>query len=248
MRAYQIFLVGLAGLVFVFLSTVYVGWFGLGLALLPAIFVLAGFLFFPARGCGISVSLNPEIFQQFEEAPAEVVVTVSGAKVTLGPLMRHIKFQIERRNYFLLGLVIIASFAVTAWAWPSRNSGLNEFEERLLPGHVIYYGASLWMVVGSIGYKWLLERRLLSGSMLTLATVEELGPAKLGGHIVRYSFTDLSGERFGATARHHSRLHSDLELVFYSADNPNRSCHASGLLFYKVVSSGQAAGAASDTR
>ncbi len=200
--------------------------------------MIAGFLFFPAKGCGISVSLNPELFRVFDHVPGEISINISGAPVRLGPLMRRLEFRIERRNHALLAFVIISSMALSTWLWPSRNSGLNDLvNERLAPGQVMYYFASLWLVVVSLAYKWLADRRLLARSALALATAREVHEVGrlLRGRLISYSFIDRGGERFGALVRQYSRCHSNLELIFYNVDDPNRSCHASGLLFYKVV-------------
>jgi hypothetical protein len=229
----QIFVVGATATILVFFLEFFIGWVALGIAVLPAVLVLAGHVFIPAKAGGMSVSMNPDLFL-FDDVPAELPVTISGAQVILGPLMKHIQFRIERRNFWLLGLVAVMSLALVAWVWQDHDR-IGIPGETINRGWIVYYGVSVWLVVISLSWRWCLERLLLRNCRLRLVPVEPIGNGLFHLPRVRYSFTADDGEYYGNTVQHFSHKFNSLELVFYSPTHPQYNLHASGLLFHKVV-------------
>lgn len=233
MKPLQLLLVGATVTVLVFFLEFFIGWVALGIAAFPAVLVLAGHIFIPIKAGGMSVSLNPDLFR-FDDAPAELPVTISGANVSLGPLMKYIHFRVERRNFWLLGVLAVMSLALAAWVWQDHDrTGIPD--ETINRGWIVYYGVSLWMVVISLSWRWCFERLLLRNCGLKLAPVEPIGSGLFHLPRVRYSFTADDGEYYGNTVQHFSHRFNSLELVFYNPANPKHNLHASGLLFHKVV-------------
>lgn len=109
MKPLQIFVVGAMPTILVFFLEFFMGWVALGIAVLPAVLVLAGHVFIPTKVSGMSVTMNLDLFL-FDDVPAELPHnqwSTGNPGPILGPLMKHIQFRIERWNFWLPGVGLL---------------------------------------------------------------------------------------------------------------------------------------------
>ena len=232
-RPCQIFLIGLVGVFVVFFGQLMIGWAAVALAALPFVFVMFGHFFLPVRKAAISVSLNPEMFR-FTHAPKSVEVSISGQRMQLGPLLRHLEFDVVQRNYVLLTGVAMASMATTVWVWPYRTHNIVR-DDIFTRAEALYFGWSVWLIVILLAWRWVHERRLLRRVGVVLAHLEPAGTGRFHLPRVRYWFIAPNGERYGDIVQQYSRQRSDLELIFFDLDDPTKSAPASALFYHTIA-------------
>lgn len=225
MKPITIFIVGVFATALVLAASLWIGWFAVGFALLPAAVVLFGQTCVPITNGACSISLDPEHFR-VDGVPQEFSITVSGVPIALGAFKREQEFRFVQHNVVLLAVIVIGSFCLAAWVWPQRQGGMPEFNPR---PWILYYGGAGWIAVIGMAMRFFRERSILG------RVVVALGPVHQRGRRAEYSFKDLRGEYFGDTVWQFTPSDSEYELIFYRPENPKLSLPASALLFHKVV-------------
>jgi hypothetical protein len=226
MRPILILVVGLVVTVLAFTIAWWAKWVALGVAALPLFLILWGQFRLPQARQSIWLWLNPEVAASIPEFS----LRLNGREITLDFFKRWYEFEIEVRNWWLLGVIAISSLSAVALVW--------RLHELPIPGSIYYYACIAWIPSCSLAARWLKERTVLGNSELSLASFR-VQPLNLFWKRVTYRFIDSEGSYWGDSFRTpFCNATDNLSVAFYLAGMPQRSIVASAMVFHDLKWSG----------
>jgi hypothetical protein len=222
MKPLAIVVVGLIGLVAVFLFELYVPAVLLTLSSFTLILVLGG-------------TLLPANSRTFRVVFASAEGEVSPEKrrrflgLTLDPAKNH---SFEARVHMIrtwqlgvLGIIALLEMALVLALYQNPFQAVREMDFQYFMVFCLCFAATLQLTIAS---SWLLERRLLSISALAVGDCDVLTG--------QYTFCDERGDYYGGTKKPLIFAGNDNTcLVFYSSKYPQMSVPSFRLLFHRLL-------------
>jgi drug/metabolite transporter superfamily protein YnfA len=224
MRNLRIFAIGTAATVLAFTARFWAKYALFIAAGLPLAFLVYGQLLVPQSKRSLRLWMNPEVVKDL----GKLNLRLSGKDITLAFFKRWYEFKIEVFNVWLLaaiGLVSLGALAIV--------STMNDLP---MPGFsYVYFGGSAWLVVCYLAWRWILERRAMRKSGISLGSFRVTRLEKPFMKRVVYHFNDEQGGYHGGSFRTlFCDTLDDLTIVFYDESDPEISVPASAMMFHKL--------------
>jgi len=222
MKPVAISVVGLIGLVALFLFELYVPAVLLVLSSFTLILVLGGTLF-PANSRTFKVNLlaaegevSPEKRRRFQD-------------MTLDPGKDHsfeARVQMIRISWLgVLGVIALLEIGLVVALYQNPFQAVREMDFQYFMVFCLCFATIIQLTIAS---SWLLERRLLSISALAVGDCD----VRTG----QYTFRDERGDYYGGTKKPVIFIGNDNTcLVFYSSSRPQMNVPSFRLLFHRLL-------------
>jgi hypothetical protein len=237
MRSAGIAIVGLIGLIVVFVFVADVQLILLCLALIICLLIVLGFLREGHKPGTFWIATARKSEVADSVPPQDALVKIEGRTFSIiNDLPERLEFAVRWRNLYLLTAIAFIAIASAL----ACLLGTNPLKQQIDPGSTRYfefYFLSYFMVALLFPVlAWFSECTLMRAPGITLANIG--GPGRGGPRSlwVVYQFTDPSGGYYGGSTMDVRGPKGDqLRVVFSNPKNPGFNKLSCGLLFHEVV-------------
>lgn len=230
MRSAGIAIIGLIGLIIVFVFVAYVQLILLCLALIICGLIVLGFLREGHKPGMFWIDTARKSEEDGEAPPQNALVKIEGRTFSVHDLPGRLEFTIRWRNLHLL----IATAFIAIGASLACLVGTNPLKQQIEPATTryfeFYFLSYLMVILLFPALAWLSECTLMRAPAITLANIGSRGLW------VAYQFTDPRGGYYGGSTLALGGSKDDqLKIVFCNPRNPGLNKLSCGLLFHEVA-------------